>query len=172
MACLRLLNVLKDTYVRSCPCLSVRSFVTFGCFVKFLIYFTPVIYLCLALYYKFRFNWRWSLYDRNMSCKFSLKCVVILLKIEIDSPNWQLVCHEGSNYIHYIEQSCFVQTGWHWWHSKIFCGLIYTLFKCYVHGRNVHSSFDMASFDLLFKRLKDCLTVKHAVQIISGRKDK
>ena len=99
--------------------------------------------------------------------------VSLFLKIEIDSPNWQLVCHEGSNYIHYIKQSCFVQTGWHWWHSKMFCGLIYNLFKCYVHGRNLHSSLDMASFDLLFKRLKDCLTVKHAVvRIISGRKDK
>ena len=43
--------------------------------------------LCLALHYEFKcnfkftstFNWRWSLYDRNMSCK--LKCVVILIKI-------------------------------------------------------------------------------------------
>ena len=60
MACLRLLNVLKDTYVRSCPCLSVRSFVVPLAILSnsLVIYFTPVIYLCLALYYKFRCNSR------------------------------------------------------------------------------------------------------------------
>ena len=36
----------------------------------------------------------------------------------------QLLCHEGSNYIHYIVQSCFVQTGLHWWYPKLVCGHI------------------------------------------------
>ena len=45
---------------------------------------------------------------------------------------------------------------------------VYTSFKCYVLRRYLRSSFEM-----LFKRLKDRLTVKQAMfWIISGRKDK
>ena len=32
----------------------------------------------------------------------------------------------------------------------------YTRFQCYVHRRHLRSSFDMPSFDMLFKRLFDC----------------
>ena len=31
--------------------------------------------------------------------------------IEIQLPNWQLLCLKESNYIHYIVQSCCVETG-------------------------------------------------------------
>ena len=46
-------------------------------------------------------------------------------------------------------------------------------FQCYVHGRHLRSSFDVPSFDMVFKQLKDHLTVKQAIfWVISGRKDK
>ena len=32
----------------------------------------------------------------------------------------------------------------------------YTRFQCYVHRRHLRSSFDMPSFDMLFKRLFNC----------------
>ena len=49
----------------------------------------------------------------------------------------------------------------------------YTRFQCYVHRRHLSSSFDMPSFVMLLKRLKDCLTVKQVIfRIISGGKDK
>ena len=43
---------------RSVVCSIVHSFVTFGYFVRFLIYCAFVIYLCSALYYKFKCNFK------------------------------------------------------------------------------------------------------------------
>ena len=36
--------------------------------------------------------------------------------------------------------------------------VLYTRFQCYVHRRHLRSSFDMPSFDMLFKRLFNCET--------------
>ena len=39
----------------------------------------------------------------------------------------------------------------------------YHLFQCCVQRQELHSFFDIPSFNMLFKCLKDCLTVKQAI---------
>ena len=46
----------------------------------------------------------------------------------------------------------------------------YTRFQCYVHRRNLRSSFDVPSLHMLFKRLFNCETGNF--HIITGRNDK
>ena len=41
---------------------------------------------------EFYFNWWWSLNGRNMPCKFSFKCVVIFIKINLPSTtHWDWI---------------------------------------------------------------------------------
>ena len=52
-------------------------------------------------------------------------------KYIVENDNWIsveklaiVVSIKGLNDFHYVVQACFVQTGLHWWHSKLFCGHI------------------------------------------------
>ena len=57
----------------------IHSFVTFGYFIKFLIYFTLVIYLCFALYYKFKCNSRLILLSSEDGSWTTETCLVNLV---------------------------------------------------------------------------------------------
>ena len=45
-----------------------------------------------------------------------------------------------------------------WWYVAVRRIPTYTRFQCYVHRQHLRSSFDMPSFDMLFKRLFNCET--------------